>query len=59
MTNKKDGKITEAGVVELEENKLDNVTGGVGYIKIGGIKGESLKPQRLGVVEKGTAGLKQ
>ena len=40
MTNKKDDKITEAGAVELEENELDQVTGGASYLKIGDIKGE-------------------
>ena len=39
MTNKKDDKITDAGEVELEENELDQVTGG-SYLKIGDIKGE-------------------
>lgn len=28
MTNIKDDKITEAGAVELDENELDQVTGG-------------------------------
>lgn len=28
MTNKNDDKITEAGAVELDENELDQVTGG-------------------------------
>lgn len=44
MTSKKDksqDKITKAGAVELEENELDNVTGGAAYLKIGDIKGES------------------
>ena len=31
MTNKKDDKITEAGAVELDENELDQVTGGASY----------------------------
>lgn len=28
MTKKKDDKVTDAGAVELDENELDNVTGG-------------------------------
>lgn len=34
MTNKKDNKITEAGAVELEENELDQVTGGASYTEM-------------------------
>ncbi|MEP2987682.1 MAG: hypothetical protein ABJN65_16570 [Parasphingorhabdus sp.] len=41
MTDKKDDKVTEAGAVELEENELDQVTGGASYLKLGDIKGES------------------
>lgn len=34
MTDKKkDDKITKAGAVELEENELDQVTGGAGKLK--------------------------
>ena len=41
MTKKTDDKVTEAGAVELDENELDNVTGGASYLKLGDIKGES------------------
>lgn len=40
MTNNKDDKITEAGAVELDENELDQVTGGSSDIYT---KGDGLK----------------
>ena len=51
MTNKKDDKITAAGAVELEENELDQVTGGAGFLKIGDIKGEIKIPDLKGGIK--------
>ena len=45
-TKKPQDKVTKAGAVELEENELNEVQGGIGYIKLGGIDGESLKNSR-------------
>lgn len=42
MAKKTDDKVTDAGAVELEENELDQVTGGVGFLKIDTISGESI-----------------
>tara|TARA_R110000765_G_scaffold194126_1_gene299761 strand:+ start:280 stop:516 length:237 start_codon:yes stop_codon:yes gene_type:complete len=66
MTNEKNNsqdKITDAGTVELEENELDNVTGGAGaaYLKIGDIHGEiSSIDDKIGKVgiKIGTAAIK-
>ncbi|MBC2777060.1 hypothetical protein [Parasphingopyxis marina] len=42
-TKKTEGKVTKSGAVELDENELGDVQGGIGYLKIGDIKGESLE----------------
>lgn len=44
MTNKKK---TEAGAVELEENELNDVTGGAVFLKIDTIPGESSKDRNV------------
>ena len=37
MTKKKDDKITKAGTVELDENELDQVTGGADKLEAKGV----------------------